>query len=485
MKSEETEDNTIPLWMQEIVKDLPPTQEQSEAEEKLERQRERDKKERREARLLKNAQALLKGPEFFAEALQVFGRSGVVGEYNNLLVLMLAGVSRTLPHPASVMLRGSPSSGKSRMMKAALQLFDPEIVQDRAGMSPKALFHGEGSLAGQILALPEYHSGKDSRHLIRLAQTEGLLTDESTVSCGRWRTTSITERIGRPVVMTTTSELKIPVDDLSRFQIVWADESEAQTRRVLKSRTCAPPEPVDARELDVWRKATSLLVSKKKDFQQPPRWLRSLADQMPLGRVGIRRDFERFLTFLQAIALCCRYASRPEAVDIEFSDYVIAYLIFEPIFTAPSRAIADQDLELARTVARLNEEQNRPATVNEIAEALRWKPELVYKVVKSAVAQNLVAYEGGTRERNVKRLIARDPEGGRFLPHPLSILKGDPDLGGSVTYRNPFTGEKETIEVKKRGGGKIGGDAPSRCKHGVKLGDCRKCAGSSGDKPAQ
>jgi len=485
VKSEETEDDTIPLWMQEIGDDLPPTQEQSEAEEELERQRERDKEARREARLVKKAQALLTAPDFFARALEVFRRSGVVGEHNNLLILMLAGVSGTLPYPASVMLRGSPSSGKSRTMKAALQLFDPEIVHERAGMSPKALFHGEGSLAGQILALTEYHAGKDSRHLIRLAQTEGALTDESTVMRGRWRSTSITQRTGRPIVVTTTSELKIPVDDLSRFQIVWADESVAQTRRVLKSRTSAPPEPVDASELEVWRRATSLLVSQKNDFQQPPRWLRSLPNQMPLGRVGIRRDFERFLTFLQAIALCCGYASRPEAVDIEFSDYVIAYLIFEPVFTAPNRAIADQDLELARTVAGLNDEQNRPATVNEIAEALRWKTELVYKVVKSALGQNLVAYEGGTRERNVKRLIARDPEGGRFLPHPLSILKGNPDLGGSVTYRNPFTGEKETIAVKKRGGGNITSAAPSRCKHGVKPGDCRKCAGSSAGKQAQ
>jgi hypothetical protein len=472
------DESRIPFSVEEIMDDLPPTPLQSEMREELEEQREREKKERRERRLLKKAQALISAPDFLARALDLFKQLGVIGEENTLLVLTLAGVSRTLPRPASVMLRGSPSSGKSSTLNAVLQPFDPEIVMERAGLSGKALFHGDGSLAGKIMVLTEYHAGKDAQHLIRLAQTEGMLTDESTVSRGWRKSTCITERTGRPVVLTTTSESKIPVDDLSRFQVVGADESRIQTLRVMRSRASAPPEPVDAGELEVWRKAMSLLVAQKGDFLRPPRWLRSLPRRMPLERVGIRRDFERFLTFLKAIALCRGCASRPKAIDIELADYAVAYLIFEPVFAAPRRAIADPDLELARTVARLNDQQNGPVTVNDIADALGRKPSVVYKVVKSALAQNLVAYEGGTRERNVKRLVARDPEGGKFLPHPRSILRAYPELGGSVTLTNPFSGEEETIKVKKRGGGKIASGAPSLCKHGVKPGVCAKCAGS-------
>jgi hypothetical protein len=91
----------------------------------------------------------------------------------------------------------------------------------------------------------------------------------------------------------------------------------------------------------------------------------------------------------------------------------------------------------------------------------------------------------GTNKRNVKYYRATERPVGRFLPSPRTVLDHCPELGGEVTYVNPFTGDGARIRVKKRGGGKIGGDAPSRCKHGVKPGDCRKCAGSSGDKPAQ
>jgi hypothetical protein len=88
--------------------------------------------------------------------------------------------------------------------------------------------------------------------------------------------------------MTTTSESKVAVDDLSRFQVIWADESAEQSLRVMRSRASAPPEPVSASKLQVWRKATSLLVAKEEDFQRPPKWLRSLPSSMPLDRVGIR-----------------------------------------------------------------------------------------------------------------------------------------------------------------------------------------------------
>jgi hypothetical protein len=154
----------------------------------------RKEKERQEALRLKKAQSLIAAPELLARALDMCSQLGVVGEESNLLILTLAGVSRTLPRPASVMLRGSPSSGKSSTMNAVLQLFDPKIVMERAGISGKALFHGEGQLASKILTLPEYHAGKDARHLIRLAQTEGVLTDETTVVEGRWRSTAITKR---------------------------------------------------------------------------------------------------------------------------------------------------------------------------------------------------------------------------------------------------------------------------------------------------
>ena len=45
----------------------------------------------------------------------------------------------------------------------------------------------------------------------------------------------------------------------------------------------------------------------------------------------------------------------------------IAHSILEPVFAAPRRAIKKQDLELARMVARLNDEQAGPVTVNDIA----------------------------------------------------------------------------------------------------------------------
>src|ERR1035441_6769511 len=201
-------------------------EEQLDRAEEQERQREREEKQRQEALLVKSAKKLIRARQFLAWVLELFEQMGVIGEEIMLLILFLGGVSRTLPRPNSVMLRGSPSSGKSSALCAVLQCFDPKIVMERAGLSGKALFHGEGSLGGTILVLTEYHAGKDSRHLIRLAQTEGMLKDESTVVEGRWRSTSITERTGRPVVLTTTSESKIAVDDLSRFQVVWADESE-------------------------------------------------------------------------------------------------------------------------------------------------------------------------------------------------------------------------------------------------------------------
>jgi hypothetical protein len=142
---------------------------------------------------------------------------GVVGEERNRLILLLAGIGRTLPEPPSVLVKGSSSSGKSTLVKDSVQLFPPDSVLERAGLSGKALAYGSDSLANKILMINEYRCGKDSQLLLRLLQSESRISHASTTIRGRQRGTRTVERIGMPVVLTTTTDDKVFTDDETRF----------------------------------------------------------------------------------------------------------------------------------------------------------------------------------------------------------------------------------------------------------------------------
>jgi hypothetical protein len=136
--------------------------------------------ETKNAILLNKAQELLADPRFLFRACQKVKDLGVIGEERNILIFLLAGISRTLSEPTSVMMKGSTSSGKSTVMKNCLRLFPRGCVIERAGLSGKALAYGKGSLAGKILAIAEYRCGKDAQQLLRLLQSEGSIKHEAT-----------------------------------------------------------------------------------------------------------------------------------------------------------------------------------------------------------------------------------------------------------------------------------------------------------------
>jgi hypothetical protein len=124
--------------------------------------------------------SLLNDPAFLHKACRKVGELGIVGEKRNILILLLAAIARVFPKPPSVLIKGPTSSGKSTVVKTTLQLFPPECIIERAGLSKKALAHGKGSLAHKILFIHEYRCGKDAQQLLRLLQSEGRIAHEFT-----------------------------------------------------------------------------------------------------------------------------------------------------------------------------------------------------------------------------------------------------------------------------------------------------------------
>jgi hypothetical protein len=427
--------------------------------------------------LRRQAMELLARDDLLYLVTQVVKLLGVVGEVANVLIDFLACVARTLFPPPSVIHKGVTSSGKSTILTAVTQLFDPSLVLERSGLTKMALAYGSVQLAGKILLMDEHRCGKDAQQLLRLLQSEGRIKHEYTVVSGRHRETATAERIGRPVVLTTTTERKVFADDETRYLTIWSDESPEQTREILRAKIRPRPK-MNTQRLTVWRAATSLLTARPGDFEQPPALLDFVADQVPRDNVRVRRDWPRFLTFCCAVALCSGRRKKDGLLNITFEDYCVAYKILNPVFAATLDGIPDKEIELVRAVAKLTDQHGRGVTVDEIANALGGKYARVRKRVLAACEKKLISLVPGANERNVKYYRAMERPVGRFLPSPRTVLENCPELGDEAIYINPFTGERTRIRVKKRGGGNITSVAPSRCKHGVKQGICAKCAGS-------
>jgi hypothetical protein len=386
------------------------------------------------------ANQLLSDPQFLYRANQKIGELGVVGEERNRLVLFLAALTRSTESPASVLVKGSTSSGKTTLVKSVVELFPRNCVVVRSGLTAKALAYGDGSLAQKILFLHEYRCGRDAQLLLRLIQSDGQLKYESTSIRGSKRGTIVTDRVGMPVVLTTTTDVEVYADDETRFLSAWADESPQQNKAIMIA-LAGGRKTSDTRDLPVWREATAVLLSKRGDFETPPSWLEYVADRLPSIKPRVRRDWVRFISFCKVIALIRAGRDATPRLNIAFSDYCIAHRIFEPVFASTVRGVRSQEMEVCLAVTRLYRRTKRAVAAKEIAAELGWKNSLVYKYLPDAIREGLVEYEPGTREANLKLVRPTENESGQFLPSPRSVMRANPEIGKAVEYCDPFTGE--------------------------------------------
>jgi hypothetical protein len=399
---------------------------------------------------------------FLFRVVQKIGELGIVGEKRTSLVLFLAGLTKNFEKPVSVIEKGETSTGKSETVKAVISLLPPEDVLKRASLSKKAPVHGPGDLSGKILYIVEYRGAKDALYLTRQTQSEGQIDHEYATAIGSERGTVVATRKGSPVVLTTTTLDHIFADDESRFLSVQADDSSDRTQDVIVAHFS--PDPVQHREepLPVWHEAIRLLSKKIPRFRHPG-WFNFLAREIPPDAPRARRDAVRFLTLLKAVALCRshsdgRFSESPQEIEISFGDYCVAHRILSRAFTSTFAEAHPRALKLAKAVRVLDKQlrrpqgslQNRPISVKELVTELGWDQGLVYKYAKSAVKQNLVQYESGTRLHNQRRLLPGLISRPSFLPDPKLIFEKCPEVGDEVHFFDPLTGNEVVMQRSRK-----------------------------------
>jgi hypothetical protein len=391
----------------------------------------------------REVQRILNSGNILHEACNAIGRAGVIGEERNRLILFLAGMTAFLDEPVSVLLKGSSSSGKSNLLKKTIGIFPQEMVISRASLSNKAVAHGKTTFKGKILYLAEHRGGKEAQLLLRLQQSEGRVAHEYTTVKGASRGTNVSERLGTPVVLTSTTDDTVFVDDENRFLSIWSDESEEQTLAVCRS--LLSPAITSNRDnellIEVWHEIIRQLQQKPvpKIF---PEWLCFIAERLPAEQVRVRRDFKRFISLLQIIGLC---SSRTPA-EIQFSDYCIAHRILEKAFSSTVLSASEQEVSLVSVVERMTRGDSEGVPVEAIAAELDWSEPLVRKVLKKTIRKKLLKDDGVRRESNRKRYLP-GISNTEFLILPRKVMRKFPALA-NCTFQDPITGKQFTLRTK-------------------------------------
>ena len=201
-------------------------------------------------------------------------------------------------------------------------------------------------------------------------------------------------------MITTTTADTIFEDDETRFLSLWVDQSERQTRAILRSELESSSK-VDARRVQIVQYAVEMIRVREVTVELPE-WFKTISKHIP-ATVRSRRAWPRALSFCKAIALirfCGTNKKKTGSITVDLSDYAVAYRLLNRAFSNGEPTAGPSTLELVEVVKKLFRKNGKAVSVNDVARVLRWKAARTYKHARTAKRLGFLRHESSDRRNN-------------------------------------------------------------------------------------
>lgn len=286
----------------------------------------------------------LRQPDLKDRLLQDIEALGYVGEEQAKLLVYLIGISRKLPRPLSGIIISQSGVGKSSLTEIVEQLTPPEDVLMFTRITSQALIYmTDNLLKGKVIIVEERVGAEAAEYSIRALQSSNRLTQATPVKdpvTGLF-TTKIFTVEGPVAYLETTTDPRINHENATRCFEINLDESERQTARIQAFQR--------AQRLPKKCNRHLLADAIARRHHQAQRLLEDVlvfipyADLLtfPSKQLRTRRDNERFLCLIEAVAFLHQYQRERGCTEdgtpyilANLEDYRVAYELAKDVLSA-------------------------------------------------------------------------------------------------------------------------------------------------------
>lgn len=282
------------------------------------------------------AASLLENPELLRRISKDIESQGIVGEARLALTIYLVGVSAQLARPISAIVRGSSSSGKSYVTARVAGLFPPEVVLYATSLTTNSLYYAPPGIlrhrwivAGERSRMEDDDTAEATRALREMIES-GRLSKLATVKQpDGTNKAELIEQEG-PIAFTESTTLgRIFEEDANRCLLLASDETEEQTRRILRATARAASGAVQG-ETDRTRAVHHAIQRMIPRVGVTVPFAEGIAESFPSDRLDGRRSFRHLIQLVRAVALL-HFRQRQRDADgnvvAEPADYQVAAVL--------------------------------------------------------------------------------------------------------------------------------------------------------------
>lgn len=271
---------------------------------------------------VQQARELLRSDNLLQATNKLLGKSGIVGEEVNRIIMYLIFTTRKLQTPLHIISLASSGTGKSYLQEKVSQCIPEEDKKEITSLSPNSFYYQEQTILKHKLILLEDLTGAESSlYPIRELQSKKYIIKEVSHKNAKGDTITITKKVEGPVCIgaCTTSE-QVYEDNANRSFLIYLDGSKEQDERIMDYQRKHHAGKIDKTEE---YKAKELLQNVQR-ILKPVAIINPYAEylQLPVAVFKKRRTNAHYLQFIEAITFYKQH-QRTEQVNEDTGEVYI------------------------------------------------------------------------------------------------------------------------------------------------------------------
>jgi predicted transcriptional regulator len=260
------------------------------------------------------AVTFLQQPGLLQQTNELIGRSGIIGETTNRLIMWLIFTSRLTHRPLHIVSFGSSGTGKSHLQEKVGELIPDEDRIEITALTENAFYYFDQAELGHKLILIEDLDGIWSAlYPLRELQSKQRISKTVTIKDRNGHTRTIHLKVHGPVsIAGCTTQESLYEDNANRSFLIYLDETGDQDERIMDYQR-----KLSAGRIDVPAESQARqLLQNVQRVLQPVSVRNPYAEQLQIPREVFkqRRSNAHYLAFIEVITFYKQY-QRDRKVD--------------------------------------------------------------------------------------------------------------------------------------------------------------------------
>jgi DNA primase len=183
----------------------------------------------------KKAKAFLSKENLFKRLNTLIGKTGIVGEENTRLLLLIVASSYKCKDPLHALIQGSTGTGKTLLLRKIMDMIPEQDRHVWTRISDKSLYHAGTKFKHSSIAVEDWDGlSEEVQYVVREMQSGKRLSSTITQKQANGKMENVEILAEGPIsTLMCTTRGAVYEDNMSRCLLVAVDESEEQTERIL------------------------------------------------------------------------------------------------------------------------------------------------------------------------------------------------------------------------------------------------------------